>query len=207
MSYQLIAGELCLDFINTLDNRPRLELALELLNSYDDLLRWAGEAGVMPQVLVRSLRVQAQAEPARATAVLKDAIALRECLYRIFTHVARGKRPSPADLAALDRACAAAATHLHLEPNRQGFRLGWHNNPPRLDAPLWRVARSASDLLTSADLSFVRECEDETCRWLFVDRSRNHSRRWCDMKVCGNRIKARAFYRRQHKRSQVGLSI
>ena len=81
-----------------------------------------------------------------------------------------------------------------------GFRLEWRDKPVRLEAPLWRVARSATDLLTSPDLQLVRECEDNACRWLFVDRSRNHSRRWCDMKVCGNRIKARTFYR-QHKKT------
>jgi predicted RNA-binding Zn ribbon-like protein len=57
--------------------------------------------------------------------------------------------------------------------------------------------RSASDLLTSPDLENVHECDMSDCRWVFVDRSKNHRRRWCDMKVCGNRAKARKFYRRQ----------
>ena len=200
MGYQLVAGELCLDFINTLDNRPRLELVIELLKMYEDLLQWSVEAGALPSSLARALRLEAQREPVSANAALKNAIRLRECLYRIFTQIARGNRPSPTDLAALDPFRVAAQSHLQLIAGNDGFRLEWRDKPARLDAPLWRVARSATDLLTSPDLQLVRECEDDTCRWLFVDRSRNHSRRWCDMKVCGNRIKARTFYR-QHKKT------
>ena len=205
MSYQLVAGELCLDFINTLDNRPRLELVIELLGTYEDLLQWSVEAGALPSSLARALRLEAQREPVSANAALNNAIRLRECLYRIFTQTARGKRPSPTDLAALDTFRVAAQAHLQLMAGNDGFRLEWRDKPVRLDAPFWRVARSATDLLTSTDLQLVRECEDDTCRWLFIDRSRNHSRRWCDMKVCGNRIKARTFYR-QHKKTSAEAS-
>ena len=61
---------------------------------------------------------------------------------------------------------------------------------------LWRLAVDASDLLTSTDLDRVRECSGDTCSWLFLDRSRNRSRRWCDMADCGNRAKARRHYSR-----------
>jgi predicted RNA-binding Zn ribbon-like protein len=200
VSYQLVAGELCLDFINTLDNRPRLELVIELLETYDDLLQWSVEAGALPSFPARALCLEAQREPVSANAALKNAIRLRECLYRIFTQIARGKPTSPTDLAALDTFRVAAQGRLQLIARTNGFRLEWRDKPVGLEAPLWRVARSATDLLTSPDLQLVRECEDDACRWLFVDRSRNHSRRWCDMKVCGNRIKARTFYR-QHKKT------
>jgi predicted RNA-binding Zn ribbon-like protein len=62
---------------------------------------------------------------------------------------------------------------------------------------LWPIASSAADLLTSERLKKVRLCEAKTCTWLFLDESRNHSRRWCDMKVCGNREKARRHYQRE----------
>jgi predicted RNA-binding Zn ribbon-like protein len=62
---------------------------------------------------------------------------------------------------------------------------------------LWPVARSASELLTSDDLAYVRGCASETCAWLFLDKTKNHGRRWCEMKTCGNRDKARRYYQRQ----------
>jgi hypothetical protein len=66
MSYQLVAGELCLDFINTLDNRPRLELVIELLGTYEDLLQWSVEAGALPSSLAR-LAFGSAEEPVSAT--------------------------------------------------------------------------------------------------------------------------------------------
>ena len=65
--------------------------------------------------------------------------------------------------------------------------------------PLWVLAMSASDLLTSDAVDRVRECDNPECRWLFLDTSKNHTRRWCDMKLCGNRMKARRF--KAHKRN------
>ncbi|MBI4413448.1 MAG: CGNR zinc finger domain-containing protein, partial [candidate division NC10 bacterium] len=77
------------------------------------------------------------------------------------------------------------------------FAWRWTGDGQRLDRMLWAVTRSAADLLTSGELAAVRECEAETCAWLFMDRSRNRSRRWCDMKACGNRAKARRHYERK----------
>jgi predicted RNA-binding Zn ribbon-like protein len=61
---------------------------------------------------------------------------------------------------------------------------------------LWPVVRDAADLLTSKELNRVGRCADERCGWLFVDTSRNRSRRWCSMESCGNRAKARRHYRK-----------
>ena len=66
----------------------------------------------------------------------------------------------------------------------------------KLDQMLWPIIRSAAELLTSDKLDRVCECPGENCGWLFIDMSRNRSRRWCDMKDCGNRAKARRHYRK-----------
>jgi len=66
-----------------------------------------------------------------------------------------------------------------------------------LDSMLWPIVRDAAELLTSRDFDRVTECSGSDCTWLFADKSRNRSRRWCDMAECGNRSKARRFYRRQ----------
>jgi predicted RNA-binding Zn ribbon-like protein len=70
-----------------------------------------------------------------------------------------------------------------------------------LELPLWILARSAADLLTSEQHAYVRQCASEECTWLFIDRSKNHSRRWCDMGDCGNREKARRL--RARKRAEA----
>jgi len=67
------------------------------------------------------------------------------------------------------------------------------------EAPLWPIARSAAELLASEQVHFIRNCSSKTCQWLFLDTSKNHRRRWCDMKLCGNRAKVRRFYTRKKK--------
>ena len=201
MKFQIIARELCLDFINTLDNRPVPERRQELIRSYDDLLDWATQAGALSAAQRVALLRESEFHAKDAAAVRARAVELRECLYRIMTAVARNRRVSEDDLREFNVYLGKALSHLELRPARKGFRLAWPENHPQLDSVWWPIVRSASDLLSGEDLGSVRECGDDTCRWLFVDRSKNHSRRWCDMRVCGNRIKARKFYRRQQHNS------
>jgi predicted RNA-binding Zn ribbon-like protein len=78
-------------------------------------------------------------------------------------------------------------------------RVAWHwgSFAGDLDLPEWALACSSEQFLTSSAMDQVRSCGSETCRWLFYDTSKNHSRRWCDMKICGNRMKARRFQQRR----------
>ena len=197
MEFQIIAGELCLDFVNTLDNRPVPERRKELLTTYQDLADWAVQAGALSPLQRGALLRQAGIHPKAADQALSKAITLRECLYRIISSILRNRRAASDDLVAFNGYQGEAFSNLQLKPARSGFRLGWKDEPSRLDSILWPIVRSASDLLTSPDLENVHECDMASCRWIFVDRSKNHRRRWCDMKVCGNRAKARKFYRRQ----------
>ena len=197
MEFQIIAGELCLDFINTLDNRPVPERLKELLPSYQDLADWAVQAGALTPLQRSALLRAAGGYPQAAEQALSKAIALRECLYRIVSSTLRNRRASSEDLTALNAYLREALSNLELKATRRGFRLSWKDDPSRLDSILWPIVRSASELLRSPDLENVHECDMADCRWIFVDRSKNHRRRWCEMKVCGNRAKVRKFYRRQ----------
>jgi predicted RNA-binding Zn ribbon-like protein len=196
MKFQIIADELSLDFINTLDNRPVPERLRELLNSYADLTDWAVQAGAIDASSRERLIRESETHPEKAAAALHRAINFREALYRIVSN-RLGKQPiADVDRHSFDAALSEASSHLQLQTTRKGFRLDWPHEPVNLNAILWPIVRSAAQLLTSGDLEYIRECGSETCRWLFVDRSKNHRRRWCDMKVCGNRAKVRNFYRR-----------
>ena len=154
-------------------------------------------AGLVEKRRAAGLVQRAAAHPRQAARTLAAAVELREALFRLFSAVAAGLRLPPADLAALNRWLAKSLGRLRLAATGDGIEWGWADEPEALDAPLWRVARSAADLLTGEDRTDLRECADGGCRWLFLDRSRNHSRRWCDMKACGNRAKVRRHYRRQ----------
>ncbi|MBD0328163.1 MAG: ABATE domain-containing protein [Pyrinomonadaceae bacterium] len=193
---KLVGGSLCLDFTNTVGGRRGSEVVQEKLNSYADLIAWSGHAGLLTDTEARRLMRQAAQSPVEANEVLERAIALREALYRIFTAQVHNAAPKPADLALLNAELSNALARSEITVTEAGFTWDWSDQRNRLDRVLWPIVRSAADLLTSGDLDRVRECAGDACGWLFVDTSKNHSRRWCDMSDCGNRAKARRHYAR-----------
>ncbi|UCF37822.1 MAG: ABATE domain-containing protein [Acidobacteriota bacterium] len=192
--FDFSGGALCLDFANTIPDRPCCEK--EHLTSFSRLLTWAEQAGIVGEEARDSLRHAADEAPAEMERVLEEATELRECLYRIFSTLADGACVTAPDLEVLNRWVKKAFSELKVREGDCGFE--WAYPPVRnlLDYFLHPVARSAAELLTSEDLPLVRECGSEACSWLFLDRSRTKRRRWCDMKTCGNRAKARRHYAR-----------
>ena len=191
--FELTAGVLCLDFINTLDDRPS-EQPKELINSYLDLLHFGEDTKILDPVQVRNLSESYAS--ALAQRVLKQALALREALFAIF-FATMSKSPVPPDaLVTLNQCLRVAAGHSQLVESKRHFSWNFVDYLS-YEAVLWPIARSAADLLVSDQLQFVRACASKTCQWFFLDTSKNHRRRWCDMKLCGNRSKARRFYERQ----------
>ena len=195
VTFDLTGGHLSFDFANTLDDRATAS-PLEYLNSYHDLIAWSQQAQTVTDSEARILREEAEKHPAKASGVLKEAIVLREALFRIFLAVAEGLSPEDKDLNILNSALAEALCHVRIVPQTGGFQWDWTTGPENLDRVLWPVVRAAADLLTSDELSETRVCASENCDWLFLDISKNHSRRWCNMKTCGNRAKARRHYER-----------
>jgi predicted RNA-binding Zn ribbon-like protein len=193
--FDLTGGVLCLDFVNTLDNRPSAE-PKELLGSYLDLGRFGEDTGILAPGEVDRLFALSQTLPGEAERVLRAAIELREAIYAIFWAIVNKKGvPAPA-LATLNRYAQDAAQHTRLVLSQRRFE--WRGDESSsFDAVLWPIARSAADLLASDRLAFVHACSSKTCQWLFLDTSKNHRRRWCSMKLCGNRTKVRRFYERQ----------
>jgi predicted RNA-binding Zn ribbon-like protein len=192
----LDAGRPCLDFANTADWHASSE-PVECLRGYDDLVIWAWRADILDEAKARQLIDQARHQPAAAAAVLAQAVELREALYRIFSAAAAGASAVPADLALLNRRLPEALARLRLTPAGSGYSWQWQVSEAELDQMLWPLIRSAADLLASPELAQVKQCQDDRgCGFLFLDTSRNRSRRWCSMRGCGNRAKVRRFRRR-----------
>ncbi|HZH41308.1 MAG TPA: ABATE domain-containing protein [Gemmatimonadales bacterium] len=196
VSFEFTGGHLCLDFANTTDDRAS-DHPQEQLTDYARLVQWGVESGVLAGKTGERLRRLASAAPADALAALREGLRLREATFEIFSNVALGRSiPGPA-LASLSEFVRRAAAHAHLVRSSRRVTSEWIDPELHLDAMLWPVSRAAAELLTGEGVAHVRQCASETCSWLFLDRSKNHRRRWCDMKVCGNRDKARRYYRRQ----------
>ena len=194
--FEFTGNHVCLDFTNTVNDR--VSTPRELLNSYDDLMRWSEEADILSEDDAHRLRAEAAHHPAEAEQVLQQAIALREAIYRILSAHISDTEAGKGDLVTLNSILARAMTSTCIRNNGKGFAWDWDwsHQSVTLDRMLWSIARSMADLLTSAELESVRMCAAEDCGWLFLDTSKNHSRRWCDMKGCGNRAKARKYYKK-----------
>jgi predicted RNA-binding Zn ribbon-like protein len=195
-AFEFTGERLCLDFVNTLSERGS-SVPEEHLNSYADLLAWSRQAGIVDEQRGEQLQALSEGQPGRAGQEIEQARWARELLFRIFSALTGGQSPRQEDLEQFNALLAATMKHARIAPGDSGFVWDWSEGQDRLELPLWIVVRDAADLLTSRELSRVRTCASDDCDWLFLDTSKNRSRRWCDMKSCGNRAKARRHYGRK----------
>jgi predicted RNA-binding Zn ribbon-like protein len=197
--FDLIGGNVCLDFINTLDDRHMPD-SKETLKSYADLARFSEDTGLLSRGQAEALLADSLRSPEKAEAALSNAKKLRETMHEIFWAVIQKRAVSLVELERLDSYLQRASSHLRLkEVDHHRFELRF-NQENSLESILWLLARGAGELLTSDHVAFVRACGAKDCEWFFLDTSKNHRRRWCDMKRCGNRAKARRSYERMRRR-------
>jgi predicted RNA-binding Zn ribbon-like protein len=198
-SIKLLGGRPCLDFVNTIGGRKNRKgfdsftIREDKLNDYVDLLAWGLHTRLLSQSEVQKLMRESLRNPSEANAVWKRGISLRETIYRIALGALQNRRPKQTDLEILNHELNLAHSRLMLAAAKKGFVWEWDNQDVALDRILWLVADSAAEMLTTADLTRLRQCPGEDCGWLFDDTTRNRSRQWCDMKDCGNIAKVRRF--------------
>lgn len=174
-TYKLIGGTPVLNFANLVSYRgtPR---AHDWLNPATNLRRWADAAGLH----------------AAPDAGFDDLRNLRELLARVFLAVADGGTPDPADIDTLSALATAAVAHRRLSFPAGADAATW---TARRGSLLDQLAVEATEMLTSPEtLRRVSACGE--CRWLYLDTTRNRSRRWCDPADCGNRARQRRHYHR-----------
>jgi predicted RNA-binding Zn ribbon-like protein len=185
--------DLCLNYANTLSWRGSDE-PVEKLHDLADILRWSQRSGVVRPAAIQQLTRWSRHHQAAAAELLGQAIAIREAMFRIFSAIAVGAAIPAKDFAVLKAALAEAPGRDQLA--RVGERCGWRVESGELSVArvLAPVLWSAGDLMLNAPSRPIRRCANEECLWLFIDQSKNSTRRWCDMNSCGNRAKARRHY-------------
>jgi predicted RNA-binding Zn ribbon-like protein len=208
-SIKLIGGRLCLDFANTVGGRRSTSPSTkkggdayvvreDRLADYYDLLAWSLRVDLLTDAAAKRLAREARLRESEAAAVWERAIALREAVYRISMAVISQTQPRGHDLELLNRELAIAHDRLILARREEGdFVWKWNEAKDALDQMLWRIADSAAEMLTTSDLTRLRQCGGDNCGWVFEDTSRNRSRQWCDMQDCGNVAKVRRFRSRR----------
>jgi predicted RNA-binding Zn ribbon-like protein len=189
----------CLDYANTRMYRGSA-VPVEQLSASTDLLDWIARTGALSDDAMAALRGWAAAYPDQAATLFTASVALRELVYRVFSAVASGAPVAEDDLAGLNQALAEAPPRARLA--RLAGTYTWRVQHAPLSAPalLAPILWSAADLLVQAPHRRIRQCANPQCLWLFIDASKNGTRRWCDMAACGNRAKARRHYLRSKQR-------
>ncbi len=201
---KLVGGRLCLDFVNSVGGRRPASASMkegeaaylvreDKLNDYGDLLAWSQYAGLLSEGEMQKLFRASRQWQIEAAAVFARAIELREAIYRLCKAILSKTLPRQSDLERLNQELAIAHGRVRLALGEGNFVWEWTDSRSALDRMLWLIADSAAELLTTGDLTRLRECGGEDCGWLFEDTSKNRSRQWCDMRDCGNLAKVRRF--------------
>jgi len=189
-AFRYVGGATSLDFVNTVDWTSQ-GLERDRVTDYARLLEWARGAGILDASAARRLAAAAVRRPRQADAALESARAAREILQEVFSSVIAPRQGS----APLDRFNALLATvagRLRVIPTAAGrFSPGWRDFGESPESVLWPIVWDAATLLWSPDVEKLRMCAGRDCGWLYVDRSRNGLRRWCEMSVCGTAEKNR----------------
>jgi predicted RNA-binding Zn ribbon-like protein len=200
--FDLSGGRAALDFANTLSRTSG-----DHLPDYAELVSFARQTDQLDEPTAGRLLEDANRRPEVAAAVLTRALALRGAIFRLFVASVRAEAPPPDALEALNLELGLALARARIVPTGGGLAWSWQQ-AAGLDRPLWPIVRDAADLLTDPEaLARVRLCAAQDCDWLFLDLTRNRSRHWCDMKICGNRAKARAYYQRRKATARPRLRM
>jgi predicted RNA-binding Zn ribbon-like protein len=192
---ELVGGRLCLDYTNTVAKHDGTS-PYDRIATIGQAIAWLARSGALSAGRARTLARRAAAHPGEARAALKQARSLRESLFRIFSALTSGAKPPRWDVARLGAIVRAASARAHLVPKNGGFTWNLPEASRLEDAIVWPIARSAAELLVSGDVDRIAECGGRECAWLFLDTTKNHSRKFCSSQGCGNRTRVRRHYAR-----------
>jgi predicted RNA-binding Zn ribbon-like protein len=191
--FLFVGNYLCLDFINTEMVEGRRPL--DRLSGFDSLVAWLVRAQTLD--LRKAEEILTDWNDSReAETAFQRALDFRASLREMAGRIVDGKTLPRLLIAQINGWLAHQTGHAELRRTRAGFEKRFEADFKEPAQLLWPVAESACDLLCYADLSLVKRCENASCVLFFYDTTKNHSRRWCSMNACGNRMKVAAHYQR-----------
>lgn len=196
----LDGGWLCLDFINTVHDRFATD-PHEYLKTWDDFLSWGKKTRILNDNQAIVLKNISRQDAERSGKILKKAKKVREALYRLFLPVTRQQVPAPEVVAEFNTYLSPALSGLAIHFPHLNTVYPQQKNVSDLENPLHQVITSAYDLLLSGNLDRVKECN--ACGWLFLDKSKNSSKRWCNMQTCGSAAKAKRYYLKKKEKNEM----
>jgi predicted RNA-binding Zn ribbon-like protein len=198
--FSLIAKNLFLDFVNT--QKARDGQPFETLENFADFVAWLTAVNLLETGQAEDLLKDWNEENA-AGKFLQETVKFRNLLRELAENISDGKEISGETLKAINSQLKKQSGFTVIEKGENGFEKRFRfdlSEPAKLLQP---IAESAADFLCYANFEFLRKCESSACVLYFYDTTKNHKRRWCSMKACGNQAKAAAFYKRKKQGAQI----
>jgi predicted RNA-binding Zn ribbon-like protein len=190
----LTGGAACLDFVNT---ALEFDEPVERLHTYNDLLIFTRRLSLVDTNTLATLDQLAQEDPGQAERVLLKARQVRQSMLTIFEAVVKGKleEVTDSDLKTFNEHINDALVKRGFFRQADKLALNWECSQRELLQVVWIFSLSAYELLTTQDQKLIKQCG--ACAWFFLDTTKNHRRKWCDMQGCGTNEKARRYYQRK----------
>jgi predicted RNA-binding Zn ribbon-like protein len=187
---RIVGGNLALDFVNTRGGPRHGAATTEWLSSYEDFAAWASRAGVSDP----SPPPSEDAPRPAALAAFSRVQACRDDMDEIFRALADSSAPPAPALRRIQLTYVEALANAELLGDTQGGAWRWDSGSGLL-APLWPIVAAAVELLTHGPADHIKPCH--ACRFLYIDHSKNSSRRWCSMDDCGKAAKIARYLQRR----------
>jgi predicted RNA-binding Zn ribbon-like protein len=189
---KLVGGCDVFDFINTLHETKGIKS--DHLTTYDQMLRWSRKTAILSKSEVKLLEAYIELHPLKGTETLYKILGSREVLRALFQDISVKRTPDRRTLEHFNFLLAESFSRIQVSMQGMETDVNFSAGGVNLELPLWRIVKSAYDLLTTQDLKKIKQCG--RCRRLFLDKTKNHTKRWCTMETCGSQDKAIRYYQR-----------
>jgi len=195
-------GCLCLDFVNTVYSRKESPMN-DYLRSYEDVIHFGQRTEILSPKKKRHLLDYTANHPEEEKDAFHKIKIAREELYQFFYNITEGESPTPAMMDHFNKLLPSALSHLRMKNSNGKIQLAWEEQNDPLLLPLWKVIKSAHDILLTESPKRIKSCP--RCLWLFLDETKNNGRKWCNSIICGSRDKAlRYYYRKKEEDANDG---
>lgn len=196
---QLDGGCPVFDFTNTISNRNDPDY-FDYLTKYDDFVEWINKIKLLPKGKMDAIAAFSKSHTRKSADTLRQIIEVREVVFKLFSSLAQQQKADRETVDAFNGFFSEALSNMRVEVGRKEVAMSFIvSEKTILKEPLYILVKNAFDILSTQSFDRIKECP--TCRWLFLDTTKNGKRRWCNMQVCGSNDKARRYYHRKKESS------
>lgn len=198
---QLDGGCPVFDFTNTISNRNDPDY-FDYLATYDDFIQWTDKIGLLPKGKIHAIDAFSKNHVRKSAHTLRQVVEVREIIFNLFSSLAQHQKIDKETLNAFNDFLSEALSNMRIEVRRTEVTTSFSiSDKTILKEPLYYLTKNAFDILSTCSFERIKECP--TCKWLFIDTTKNGKRRWCNMQVCGSNDKAKRYYHRKKESSNL----